>query len=262
VQMNAEMNVQSIVLLQEVEKAFCSGYDVFILNTEKVYPLCCDQRIAMVDIADLEFVAYDNNKISTKMKYYARKILPFLKEEELDGLLVVENDDIIPDKIALSKVFKIHTADYQETVSVISLLNRRIDDIRSGKSKKTKKTENEMDEFAIAELYECASECLKKDGKIFINGKEYDYPRCKSKNVEFIQAEKVEKITNINTIRGRIREFFARHIYWSVVPSWEYVPPVVVFEASEAEGVSAMRRRSFYYYKANKKIISSVLKRL
>lgn len=256
-QTNAETKVQSIALLQEAEKTFSAGGDMFILDTGKVYPFCADERIRFLEISDLEDIVYENSGILNEVRYYAKKVLPFLMEDQPEGLLVIEDEGMIPDKRQLGKVFNIHVADYQEIISVISLLNRR-----PRRETKKRKTYSDTDELLIVELYERSSECLKKGGKIFIKGNADNYPPCRSRNIEFADAEKVDEITGGNMIRARIREFFARHIYWSVVPPWNYVPKVVVFEAVEIEGTIGIRRRSFYQYKVRRRIISEVLKKL
>lgn len=262
-QANADMNIYSIVLLQEVEKAFSEGYEVFFLDTRNDYPICFNQRAQIIDALDLESIVYLNAQISRRVGYYAGKILPFLKGKPLGGLLVVENEGMLSDKTILSQVFKIHLADYQEIVSVISLLNKRQEGMRRKSGNEGKRQHiSDMEELVILELSERANECLKKGGKVFIKGKKLDYPSCKRKNIEFVDAEKTRKIMKEGSIRAKIREFIARHIYWGVVPAWEYIPPVVVFEAEKIVGAETVRRRSFYYYKAEKKILCSVIESL
>ncbi|MGE5474055.1 MAG: hypothetical protein ACM3UU_07545 [Ignavibacteriales bacterium] len=287
-QANAEMKVQSIVLLQRIEEAYSKGYEVFLFNFRVDYPPCHDPKIQQISISELEFIANLNKRFSKRIKHFAQRIFPFLEKARLEGILIVADESELPDKNALSKVFKIITADYQEIAGTILLLNKRKENMQGRPGHRGKKqTISDMEELLVSELYDRADSCIKKGGKVLINGKKADYPICKRKNIEFMDARRIKEVMNEGSaglrlretlaryiikklnkisVKGptgdRVREFLAEIMYLISSPAWDYVPPIVIFEPEKIVGMEAIRCRRFYYYKAEKKILYSVLESL
>ncbi|MGE5328299.1 MAG: hypothetical protein ACM3KR_02180 [Deltaproteobacteria bacterium] len=282
-QMTAGNNVQSIVLLNEVEKVFRDGGEVTVLNSGRFYPACFDLRVEILDISDFQLFDRNDDKISAKLRYYAGKIFPSSKEKEIKGLLVVEDKDryLIPNSV-ISNGYKLQIADCAEIFSVISLLNRRQEDMAKGAAGKRITQGADMEDLLFVELYERSRKCLKKGGRILIRGSKVNYPRCKSRSVEFINDETLKEVTRENAIKSKIIkavndvvfkattgenvikakivEFLAGYINLIVFPPWEYTPRIIILEADEAvTGMGIVKTRGFYHYNVSKKIISSVL---